>query len=750
MALVTKNDITQIFAIQAPLVDLPPTFANYPRGWDTARSNNGKPTIKQFNYLQQRTDQNVLWIHQNGAALPYDAAMEYAEGAVVVKDGELQKKQGALWVSATNKGYNLDYFATGKSYPLHAEIMLTNGDIVRSAVANNIVDPNVDMTGWVSSNLLHVVQSTEELQTLQPSPNRQTVHTLSFYSGLNKGGASYKYDATKASINNGTTVFNGWVLVLKPNMDVFQFGAKADNGDNTTYLQSAINYGVKSLDIPEIFTVTTLQVTSPITIHGVGGLIKTVARNDPLLSVSANDVTINGIHLRGSSYGSTVNATVVSDNGIFVNGGNTATPIKNLTIKNCEIDGFCGFGVRAEYIKNAKVYGNTVLNCGYSGVTLTSAVDSIVVKNRIDNIQSSSGATNWYGISLTRNPLQSLTDSIRSTSCIVANNIVSNVPKWTGIDTHAPDRVLIMGNRVYGCKHGIYSQYDSSSATYKMPAENLVISDNVVDGTTLADSGYGIASLGLAGMPNNNITIKSNLIIGCGWYSNTRGAIHVTDTNNGDVSGNNIVKSVRVGMSLAGACNNVEFKDNIINGVIDGASVSSSAYLYVDYRNGLTNCKVSRNKFLSNSTSEYKPYIGIFYEVGGSGVVYDKNRMSDLNGATFLRKAGGSGNIYTDLKWVFEEESVSFNYTTVGGSKFEGTGDQGSLFRRLPNTAGTPILISSTLLNQPTANNQNYSVRGNYGGVFTPAVYRQDGTNTVAGVVFNDIVLSVKGVYWTD
>lgn len=148
MALVTKNDVTQIFAIQAPEVDLPPTFANYPRGWDTARSNNGKPTIKQFNYIQQRTDQNVLWIHQNGAALPYDAAMEYAEGAVVVKDGELQKKQGASWVFAANKGYNLDYFVSGKSYPLHAEIMLTNGDIVRSIIPNNTNDPNTILTGW--------------------------------------------------------------------------------------------------------------------------------------------------------------------------------------------------------------------------------------------------------------------------------------------------------------------------------------------------------------------------------------------------------------------------------------------------------------------------------------------------------------------------------------------------------------------------------------------------------------------------
>jgi len=32
MALVTKNDVTQIFAIQAPIQDTPAAFANYPTG----------------------------------------------------------------------------------------------------------------------------------------------------------------------------------------------------------------------------------------------------------------------------------------------------------------------------------------------------------------------------------------------------------------------------------------------------------------------------------------------------------------------------------------------------------------------------------------------------------------------------------------------------------------------------------------------------------------------------------------------
>ncbi|WP_236489832.1 hypothetical protein, partial [Escherichia coli] len=37
-------------------------------------------------------------------------------------------------------------------YPLNARVMLDNGDIVRSTIANNTVNPNSDMTGWVKVN----------------------------------------------------------------------------------------------------------------------------------------------------------------------------------------------------------------------------------------------------------------------------------------------------------------------------------------------------------------------------------------------------------------------------------------------------------------------------------------------------------------------------------------------------------------------------------------------------------------------
>lgn len=95
---IPKIDPKKIFASQAPSQDVPAEFNNYERGWDESRKNNGKPTIKQFNKLQQLTDEKILWMHQNGAALPFDEAIEYADGAVVVKDGELQQLKEGVWV----------------------------------------------------------------------------------------------------------------------------------------------------------------------------------------------------------------------------------------------------------------------------------------------------------------------------------------------------------------------------------------------------------------------------------------------------------------------------------------------------------------------------------------------------------------------------------------------------------------------------------------------------------------------------
>lgn len=151
MALVNKQDPKKIFASQAPSQDVPAGFNNYERGWDESRKNNGKPTIKQFNKLQQLADEKILWIHQNGAAMPFDETMEYADGAVVVKNGDLHQLKDGNWQTLKQKGIG-ELYQEDETYEVGDEVRLENGNRVRSTINSNTNNPNSNMTGWVLVN----------------------------------------------------------------------------------------------------------------------------------------------------------------------------------------------------------------------------------------------------------------------------------------------------------------------------------------------------------------------------------------------------------------------------------------------------------------------------------------------------------------------------------------------------------------------------------------------------------------------
>lgn len=56
-------------------------------------------------------------------------------------------------------------------YPLNARLMLTNGDIVQSTVANNTVDPNVDLTGWNKDKIINADQVIDDSGMTQQARN---------------------------------------------------------------------------------------------------------------------------------------------------------------------------------------------------------------------------------------------------------------------------------------------------------------------------------------------------------------------------------------------------------------------------------------------------------------------------------------------------------------------------------------------------------------------------------------------------
>ena len=155
-----KIDPKLIFASDAPAIDKPPVFSDKAKGWDVARANDGRPEIKQMNKMQQDTDLKILWLNEN-AVLPYDASIDYPDGAVTIKDGSFKQLLSGLWVEFLDDFADKDAVKRGianrydslLAYNIGERVVLTNGDIVKSTVNGNANNPNVNMTGWVYSSL---------------------------------------------------------------------------------------------------------------------------------------------------------------------------------------------------------------------------------------------------------------------------------------------------------------------------------------------------------------------------------------------------------------------------------------------------------------------------------------------------------------------------------------------------------------------------------------------------------------------
>lgn len=328
MPLISKPNYNQIFASQAPDIDKPAVFNNYPEGWGSeSRPNNGKPTIKGFNYLQQTSDLKDLWILQNGACLPYDESIEYAEGAPVLKDGVIQYKTANGFVNALKTHNSLDGRDADGSHPASAILdasgetqqrvnynggskwhsrvggylkneraVLTNGDVVISVIEGNTNNPNTDMTGWVVVTDQIVLNSISELSL--SNSNFKSVLVRSYHADLNLGGGSFYWDETgnKNKHNGGTIIdptkafptdwsnqsqlttwftanasgLGVWRKVLSKDPSVLDFGAVGDGAtDDTKAIQAAVNSGLKKITVSEGVS-TIYKLTDSIRISTAG------------------------------------------------------------------------------------------------------------------------------------------------------------------------------------------------------------------------------------------------------------------------------------------------------------------------------------------------------------------------------------------------------------------------------------------------------------------------------------------------
>lgn len=552
---------------------------------------------------------------------------------------------------------------------------------------------------------------------------------------------------------------------LDESVNVRDYGAVGDGvTDDTSAIQAAINAAANaSLWFPAgTYLATALTISNPCHLFGVGILKKATASPTAFINITSSNVSIDGLDLRGASYGTAPPTMVFLDAAVKCYGNLSPNPYRNLSFTNMKVNGFAGFAFDLRWSEDVTVIGCRIRYCGYCGVLYESIVRGLVCHNLIQDIWTvtptiSGGA---YGITLSRDPTQSPTNSVPTQHVVVSSNVITDVPTWSGLDGHAPHDCIYDSNVVARCKNGAYAQYDSTLYAYPMPARRTRISNNIIVGRdTPSENGLGLGILGSPGAlaKNEQIDLVSNTTINCGSWGSGAGAFGMRYARDSSIRFNTAYKTVLVGSTVEYECENCVVEGNLYDGIISQPTSSSYGMLFRDNNVSV----IVRNNRMVNTTgdSNYNPWRFINHTATIGNVVFAGNRVDStclVTGFGDIRFIEGpSGrNRYTDLQWQLERESCPpFTHTATGGAPRESTASQESNFRRKPALgASAGVTIRRVRASYRSTNTSfKIAVRPNEGGnPYTVGVYTVDGTNIGASESVPDIIVDIEGIYWDD
>lgn len=199
--------------------------------------------------------------------------------------------------------------------------------------------------------------------------------------------------------------------------------------------------------------------------------------------------------------------TSVARDGVAIRAWGTAeAPIRNLTIRNCRIDGF-GSGIDARFVVNLVVENCVVEDAAYAGIIVYSGVGGRIADNQIRRIGvgidlHGPDDNNAYGIALSRIGTPSLATDPRTSGFVVERNTVEDVPLWHGIDTHAGSSITIRDNVVRGCPRAIFITVDRAD----FRPESIVVTQNRLENAVAVPGGTNTTAITLVNLQGGSIT----------------------------------------------------------------------------------------------------------------------------------------------------------------------------------------------------------------------------------------------------
>lgn len=276
--------------------------------------------------------------------------------------------------------------------------------------------------------------------------------------------------------------------------------------DDTTALRAmltAIPAGAR-IDCPpgDKYRLTgALTLAKPV--HIVGGSWQPLTDGSTII-VAASGVTLEDMAFPGSGTLANIDAQ-----RFITTAGTKATPINNLTIRDCTFYGTQHSFMWLEWVTRSRIIGNKMNRFLYAGLMLISPVDVAVEGNTVENGHIIAPVVNCYPLCATdlTNVRGDHAQDVRFVGNYVANTL------WNGIDSHGGEAIQVIGNTIRKCRTGIAVTIGNSSRVVA-PTRAVIVGNRVeADGLDPADIWRGII---IDGWPGNlaDGTVQGNSVRG--------------------------------------------------------------------------------------------------------------------------------------------------------------------------------------------------------------------------------------------
>lgn len=304
--------------------------------------------------------------------------------------------------------------------------------------------------------------------------NGQRVYVKSYHAGLKKGGGTFVYDSTKATVNDGGMVINGWARQVSPYyLNVMNFGAKGDGVTNDYPAFKAVSDYVKNTNLKGY----TIHLPTPDDCYAVSG--QTFEAGKGFSSKSILDITFGTLQDKLILLQSD-NAKIKQMSGQYFGAFNKNTKEKLDTVTPV----YPGAGANYDAVKDVVTVASLQFIVRFENIK------SLIISGKIDldgnrdgmNIGGKWGDAGWqieaYGIRIAWVKQFDIANISSHHHCCDGIYIAG----WN--DATNPDKPLA---DVKGVARNLNSQYNSRQGMSLTGGQNISFYDCIFDNTALPE-----------------------------------------------------------------------------------------------------------------------------------------------------------------------------------------------------------------------------------------------------------------------